>query len=107
MLVKSLLPMARPGRILQKMGLKGKFVPEDLVMDQPDIMLKLETAFVEAGSDIILTCTFGGTRSADERIQICGSSSMKSTSAPSNWRARQPPHGRMSWWQAPSVRPDC
>jgi len=49
------------GTNLQKMGLKPGFVPEDLVMDQPDLLLKLETAFVEAGSDIILTCTFGGT----------------------------------------------
>jgi 5-methyltetrahydrofolate--homocysteine methyltransferase len=49
------------GTNLQIMGLKGKFVPEDLVMDQPEIILKLETAFVDAGSDIILTCTFGGT----------------------------------------------
>ena len=49
------------GTNLQKMGLQGKFVPEDLVLDQPDILLKLETSFVEAGSDIILTCTFGGT----------------------------------------------
>lgn len=49
------------GTNLQIMGLKGKFVPEDLVLDQPDILLKLESAFVEAGSDIILTCTFGGT----------------------------------------------
>jgi len=49
------------GTNLQKMGLKGKYVPEDLVLDQPDILLKLETSFVKAGSDIILTCTFGGT----------------------------------------------
>jgi 5-methyltetrahydrofolate--homocysteine methyltransferase len=49
------------GTNLQKMGLKAGFVPEDLVLDQPDLLLKLETAFVEAGSDIILTCTFGGT----------------------------------------------
>jgi 5-methyltetrahydrofolate--homocysteine methyltransferase len=49
------------GTNLQKMGLKAGFVPEDLVMDQPDLLLKLESAFVEAGSDIILTCTFGGT----------------------------------------------
>jgi len=49
------------GTNLQEMGLKAGFVPEDLVMDQPDLLLKLETAFVEAGSDIILTCTFGGT----------------------------------------------
>lgn len=50
------------GTNLQKMGLEGGTPPEDLVMDQPDLILKLESAFVEAGSDIILTCTFGGTR---------------------------------------------
>jgi 5-methyltetrahydrofolate--homocysteine methyltransferase len=50
------------GTNLQKVGLKAGFVPEDLVLDQPDLLLNLETAFVEAGSDIILTCTFGGTR---------------------------------------------
>jgi 5-methyltetrahydrofolate--homocysteine methyltransferase len=49
------------GTNLQKMGLKAGVIPEVLVMDQPDLLLKLETAFVEAGSDIILTCTFGGT----------------------------------------------
>ena len=47
---------------LQKMGIKPGTPPEDLVMEDPDTILKLETAFVEAGSDIILTCTFGGTR---------------------------------------------
>ena len=50
------------GTNLQKMGLKPGKPPEDLVMDQPEILLKLESAFVEAGSNIILTCTFGGTR---------------------------------------------
>jgi 5-methyltetrahydrofolate--homocysteine methyltransferase len=49
------------GTNLQKMGLPAGFVPEELVMDQPDLLLKLEAAFVDAGSDIILTCTFGGT----------------------------------------------
>jgi len=50
------------GTNLQKMGVKPGTPPEDLVMDNPDTILKLETAFVEARSDIILTCTFGGTR---------------------------------------------
>jgi 5-methyltetrahydrofolate--homocysteine methyltransferase len=50
------------GTNLIRMGIKPGAVPEDLVMDDPDTILKLETAFVEAGSDIILTCTFGGTR---------------------------------------------
>jgi len=50
------------GTNLQKMGLKPGKAPEDLVIDQPELLLKLEGSFVEAGSDIILTCTFGGTR---------------------------------------------
>jgi 5-methyltetrahydrofolate--homocysteine methyltransferase len=50
------------GSNLQRMGLKPGRPPEDLVIDDPDILLKLASAFVEAGSDIILSCTFGGTR---------------------------------------------
>ena len=50
------------GSNLQKMGLRPGQAPEDLIMDSPDILFKLESSFIEAGSDIILTCTFGGTR---------------------------------------------
>jgi 5-methyltetrahydrofolate--homocysteine methyltransferase len=50
------------GTNLQKMGLKPGTPPEDLVIDDPALLLQLSRAFVEAGSDIILTCTFGGTR---------------------------------------------
>jgi 5-methyltetrahydrofolate--homocysteine methyltransferase len=50
------------GSNLQRMGLKPGKPPEDLIIDDPDILLKLAGSFVEAGSDIILTCTFGGTR---------------------------------------------
>ncbi len=50
------------GSNLQKMGLKPGRPPEDLIIDNPDIILNLARSFVEAGSDIILTCTFGGTR---------------------------------------------
>jgi 5-methyltetrahydrofolate--homocysteine methyltransferase len=50
------------GTNLQKMGLKPGIAPEDLVIDNPDLLLQLASSFVEAGSDIILTCTFGGTR---------------------------------------------
>jgi len=49
------------GTNLQKMDVKAGTPSEELVMDDPDTILKLESAFVEAGSDIILTCTFGGT----------------------------------------------
>jgi methionine synthase I (cobalamin-dependent) len=50
------------GSNLQKMGLKPGRPPEDLIIDNPDVLLQLASSFVEAGSDIILTCTFGGTR---------------------------------------------
>jgi 5-methyltetrahydrofolate--homocysteine methyltransferase len=49
------------GTNLQKMGLKPGIPPEDLVIDNPDLLFQLESRFVEAGSDIILTCTFGAT----------------------------------------------
>ena len=50
------------GSNLQKMGLKPGRPPEDLIIDSPDLIYQLEKGFVDAGSDIILTCTFGGTR---------------------------------------------
>ena len=50
------------GSNLQKMGLKPGRPPEDLIIDDPDTILNLASSFAEAGSDIILTCTFGGTR---------------------------------------------
>ncbi len=50
------------GSNLQKMGLKPGKPPEDLIIDDPDTILKLSSSFAQAGSDIILTCTFGGTR---------------------------------------------
>ena len=58
------------GSNLQKMGLKPGKAPEDLVIDQPDLLLKLESSFVKAGSDIILTCTFGGTRLRMKEFEI-------------------------------------
>jgi len=50
------------GSNLQKMGLKPGRPPEDMIIDDPDTLIKLARSFSEAGSDIILTCTFGGTR---------------------------------------------
>ena len=50
------------GSNLQKAGLKPGQPPEDLIIDNPDLILNLEGSFVTAGSDILLTCTFGGTR---------------------------------------------
>lgn len=50
------------GTNLQKIGLVSGQSPESWVLEQPEKILALASSFVEAGSDIILTCTFGGTR---------------------------------------------
>lgn len=50
------------GTNLQKTGLVSGQSPEGWVLEQPDKILGLAQSFVDAGSDIILTCTFGGTR---------------------------------------------
>ena len=59
---KTLVADGATGTNLHKMGLQPGIAPEDLVLDQPELILKLETAFAAAGSDILLTCTFSGTR---------------------------------------------
>ena len=50
------------GTNLQKVGLKAGTHPEVWVLEDPEKIMALERSFVEAGSDLILTCTFGGTR---------------------------------------------
>jgi 5-methyltetrahydrofolate--homocysteine methyltransferase len=49
------------GTNLQAAGLEPGGHSEEWVFDHPDRILKLEREFVEAGADIILTCTFGAT----------------------------------------------
>src|ERR1700674_948324 len=45
----------------QQMGMAIGVAPEDWIFDQPEKVLGLHRAFIEAGSDIILTDTFGAT----------------------------------------------
>ena len=59
---KILVSDGATGTNLQKVGLAAGVSPEVWVMEQPQKILDLESAFVRSGSDIILTCTFGGTR---------------------------------------------
>jgi 5-methyltetrahydrofolate--homocysteine methyltransferase len=57
-----LLADGATGTNLQAAGLPVGTAPEEWVLDRPDAVIALHRAFVEAGSDILLTCTFGGTR---------------------------------------------
>jgi 5-methyltetrahydrofolate--homocysteine methyltransferase len=49
------------GTMLQSMGLDWGQAPEAWLLEQPDKIWALHRAYVEAGSDVILTCSFGGT----------------------------------------------
>src|ERR1700694_242077 len=44
-----------------KMGMAIGVAPEEWIFDEPEKVLGLHRAFIEAGSDIILTDTFGAT----------------------------------------------
>ena len=45
----------------QQMGMGIGVAPEEWVFDQPDAVRSLHSAFIDAGAEIILTDTFGGT----------------------------------------------
>src|SRR3981081_858354 len=45
----------------QKMGMEIGVAPAEWIFDEPAKVLGLHRAFIEAGSDIILTDTFGAT----------------------------------------------
>lgn len=50
------------GTNLQMMGLPVGAAAERWVLEKPEAVLELNQAFIEAGAEILLTCTFGGTR---------------------------------------------
>jgi 5-methyltetrahydrofolate--homocysteine methyltransferase len=50
------------GTSLFELGLKPGGTPEEWNVEEPDLVAKVHQGFVDAGSDIILTNTFGGTR---------------------------------------------
>lgn len=58
------------GTNYQRMGIEPGVAPEEWVFDEPEKVQELHRAFVDAGSKLILTCTFGGSslRLADERL---------------------------------------
>ncbi len=62
-LLRSGTPLVADGAMgtsLFALGLESGGCPELLNVEQPDLIAKVHRAFVEAGSDIILTNTFGG-----------------------------------------------
>ncbi|MDD3726151.1 MAG: homocysteine S-methyltransferase family protein [Candidatus Ratteibacteria bacterium] len=49
------------GTYLEKLGYRGK-TPELAVIEQPDLIKKIHTEYIESGAEVILTDTFGANR---------------------------------------------
>ena len=58
------------GTMLQEAGLPTGTSPEAWLLENPDPVRGVHRAYVEAGADLILTCTFGGTRTRLERAGL-------------------------------------
>jgi 5-methyltetrahydrofolate--homocysteine methyltransferase len=56
-----LLADGATGTRLQSQGLDAGRAPETWVLEQPERVRDLHQGYIDAGSDLILTCTFGGT----------------------------------------------
>ena len=50
------------GTMLQERGLQPGQSPEELNLTMPDVVASVHRDYIEAGADIIITNTFGGTR---------------------------------------------
>lgn len=59
---ETLIADGATGTNLQAAGLEPGVAPEEWLIDAPEKILALHRSFLQAGSDIILTDTFGGTR---------------------------------------------
>lgn len=57
-----LLSDGATGTLLQGMGMPPGQSPEVWAIEQPHQIRALHRGYIDAGSDVILTCTFGGTR---------------------------------------------
>ncbi len=65
-----LLADGATGTNYQDLGIEPGVAPEEWVLDEPGKVQELHQRFVAAGSEIVLTCSFGGSslRLADERL---------------------------------------
>ncbi len=58
------------GTMLQAAGLPTGMSPESWLLENPDPVRDVHRAYVEAGANMILTCTFGGTRTRLKRAGL-------------------------------------
>jgi len=58
------------GTMLQAAGLPTGMSPEGWLLENPKPVRDVHQAYIEAGADMILTCTFGGTRARLEHSRL-------------------------------------
>lgn len=60
------------GTMLQTMGMRPPATPELWVLNEPDKIRALHQTYLDAGADLLLTCTFGGSpiRLADSGLDL-------------------------------------
>jgi len=58
------------GTLLQQLGLPLRQAPETWVLENPAMVFAAAEAYVKAGADIILTCTFGGTEARLQEARL-------------------------------------
>jgi 5-methyltetrahydrofolate--homocysteine methyltransferase len=76
-----LLADGATGTNFQDMGIEPGVAPEEWVFDAPDRVADLHRRFVQAGSDLVLTCTFGASPVRLEDGPLAGRSSELNTRA--------------------------
>ena len=76
-----LLADGATGTNFQDMGIEPGVAPEEWVIDAPDRVLDLHRRFAEAGSEIVLTCSFGGSSLRLEDGPLAGRASELNTRA--------------------------
>ena len=62
------------GTALQKIGLPSGVSPEKWVLDNPEALISLQRDYFKAGSDAVLSFTFGGNRTKLDEYGLGGSS---------------------------------
>src|SRR2546423_15037120 len=86
-----LLADGATGTNYQNMGIEPGVAPEEWVFDAPDRVRELHRRFVEAGSDLVLTCTFGATTPRLAHGPLAGRAT--AVNAPAVGLPRQAPGG--------------
>ena len=91
------------GTMLQERGLKAGQSPEEMNLTMPEVVAGVHREYLEAGADIIVTNTFGGSRREARPLRAGREVSRDQRRAPWPLPGRLPATGPM--WPPPSAPP--